>query len=73
MSEQDVVKGRQVWVQHMVNFVTSLKNERVTLAFAVLIGGVLTVRYGAPPLPVLLGCIGAVLATAGLKAIRARH
>ena len=57
----------------MLNFVTCLKNDRVTLAFAVLIGGVLTVRYGAPPLPVLLGCIGAVLATAGLKAIRARH
>ena len=73
MSEQDVVKGRQVWVKYMLNFVTSLKNDRVTLAFAVLIGGVLTLRYGAPPLPVLLGCIGAVLATAGLKAIRARH
>jgi hypothetical protein len=57
----------------MLNFVNSLKNERVSLAFAVLIGGVLTVRFGAPPLPVLLGCIGAVLATAGLKAIRARH
>ena len=57
----------------MLNFVTSLKNERVSLSFAVLIGGVLTVRFGAPPLPVLLGCIGAVLATAGLKAIRARH
>jgi hypothetical protein len=73
MSEQDVVKGRQVWVKHMLNIATSLKNERVSLAFAVLIGGVLTVRFGAPPLPVLLGCIGAVLATAGLKAIRARH
>ena len=57
----------------MGNFVTSLKNERVSLAFAVLIGGVLTVRFGAPLLPVVLGCIGAVLATAGLKAIRARH
>jgi hypothetical protein len=57
----------------MLNFVNSLKNERVSLAFAVLIGGVLTVRFGAPPLPVLLGCIGAVLATAGLKAIRAKH
>ena len=57
----------------MLNFVDSLKNERVSLAFAVLIGGVLIVRFGAPPLPVLLGCIGAVLATAALKAIRARH
>lgn len=57
----------------MLNFIISLKNERVALAFAVLIGGVLTVRFGAPPLPVLLGCIGAVLATAGLKAVRARH
>ena len=57
----------------MLNFIVSLKNERVALAFAVLIGGVLTMRFGAPPLPVLLGCIGAVLATAGLKAIRARH
>jgi hypothetical protein len=68
------LQRRQVWgIQQMSNFVTSLKNERVTLAFAVLIGGVLTVRFGAPPLPVLLGCIGAVLATAGMKAIRARH
>jgi hypothetical protein len=57
----------------MLNFVDSLKNERVSLAFAVLIGGVLIVRFGAPPLPVLLGCISAVLATAALKAIRARH
>lgn len=68
------LQRRQVWgIQQMSNFVTSLKNERVTLAFVVLIGGVLTVRFGAPPLPVLLGCIGAVLATAGMKAIRARH
>jgi hypothetical protein len=71
MDEQH--NGRQVWGKSMLNFVTNLKNDRVTLAFAVLIGGVLTVRYGAPPLPVLLGCIGAVLATAGLKAIRAKH
>lgn len=68
------LQRRQVGgIQQMSNFVTSLKNERVTLAFAVLIGGVLTVRFGAPPLPVLLGCIGAVLASAGMKAIRVRH
>lgn len=73
MREQQVGKGRQVWGKHVLNFVASLKHDRVTLAFAVLIGGVLTLRYGAPPLPVLLGCVGAVLATAGLKAIRAKH
>ncbi len=57
----------------MLKFITSLKNERVTLAFAVLIAGVLTFRFGAPPLPVLLGCVGAVLATSGLKVVRGKH
>lgn len=57
----------------MLNFLTILKQERVTLAFAVLIAGVLTLRFGAPPLPVLLGCIGAVLTTSGLKAIRSKR
>jgi hypothetical protein len=73
MREVPALQGQQVRGICMLNFVNSLKNERVSLAFAVLIGGVLTVRFGAPPLPVLLGCIAAVLATAGLKAIRARH
>jgi hypothetical protein len=57
----------------MLNFLTILKTERVALAFAVLIGGVLTVRFGAPVLPVLLGCTIAVVATAALKAIRAKR
>lgn len=57
----------------MLTFFTNLKNDRVTLAFAVLIGGVLTLRFGAPPLPVLLGCVGAVLATSGLKTLRGRR
>ncbi|MBZ5630823.1 MAG: hypothetical protein LAO06_18360 [Acidobacteriia bacterium] len=57
----------------MPNFLTILKNDRVTLAFAVLIGGVLILRFGAPPLPVLVGCIGAVLASSGLKAFRAKR
>jgi hypothetical protein len=57
----------------MLNFLTILKTERVALAFAVLIGGVLTVRFGAPVLPVLLGCTIAVVATAVLKAIRAKR
>jgi hypothetical protein len=57
----------------MTRFMSSVKNERVAAAFAVLIGGVLTVRFGAPPLPVLLGCVAAVLTTAGMKAIRAKH
>ena len=57
----------------LLKLVTSLKHERVALAFAVLIGGVLTVRFGAPPLPVLLGCAAAVLTTAVLKANRSRN
>jgi hypothetical protein len=57
----------------MLNFLTILKNDRVTLAFAVLIGGVLTLRFGAPLLPVLLGCVGAVLATSGLKTLRRKR
>lgn len=57
----------------MLNFLTILKNDRVTLAFAVLIGGVLTFRFGAPPLPVLLGCTIAVLTTSALKAVRAKR
>ncbi|MBZ5569120.1 MAG: hypothetical protein LAN64_14875 [Acidobacteriia bacterium] len=59
--------------EQMLNFLTILKNDRVTLAFAVLIGGVLTLRFGAPPLPVLVGCIAAVLATSGLKAMRGKR
>jgi hypothetical protein len=54
---------------------TNLKLETLftTLAFAVLIGGVLIVRFRAPVLPVLIGCIGAVLATLALKSLRARR
>ena len=57
----------------MLNFLTILKNDRVTLAFAVLIGGVLTFRFGAPLLPVLLGCVIAVLTTSALKAVRGKR
>lgn len=51
----------------------TLKGQRVALAFAVLIGGVLTVRFGAPPLPVLLGCVLAVFVSSVLNSIRARR
>lgn len=57
----------------MLTFWNVLKTERVGLAFAVFIGGVMTVRFGAPPLPVLLGCSLAVVTTAAVKAIRARR
>ena len=57
----------------MTKFLTIVKPDHVTLAFAVLIAGVLIFRFAAPPLPVLFGCIGAVLASAGLKAARRKR
>ncbi|HVP44181.1 MAG TPA: hypothetical protein VMS96_12170 [Terriglobales bacterium] len=52
---------------------SALKDDPATLAFAVFIGGVLILRFAAPPVPVLLGCAAAVLSNAWLKAMHRKR